>query len=495
MKYIKYVVGAFAAVSLFSCSSFLDEVPDQRTIVDTPEKAKSLLVYAYPSASSWTIMEMMSDNVDDSRRTENTALQALELYKWQDETGEAIDSPAEFWESTYKAIAQANAAIEAIEEMDAKEAVKNPVLGEAYLTRAYNHWMLSVLFCEAYDPATAASKLGLPYLKDVEKELIRQYQRGTLAELYENIEQDITAGIAMVGKDYTKAGFHFTKDAGFAFAARFYASKGEWDKVMESTNFLGDFPQSKIRDYSLMMPLDSDRRGQLFGSAGNQSNLLVSGVRTLMDRTIYRSRFGGTNALWNEMLNARNNPFGRNYIYNNLAVGYQGYDIFGISKFYEYFVYSNQSAGIGQPYVNIPLLSNDETYLYRVEAYIMAGDFDKAAKMMGFFAKFSTVNFLANDENTVTSQSILSRVTNASEYQPFYSMDENQRKMTKFLANMRKIAFIHQGNRWFEIKRYNLPVVHKLLGEPDQVLTAKDLRKAVQIPRTAVSFNLTPNPR
>lgn len=265
--------------------------------------------------------------------------------------------------------------------------------------------------------------------------------------------------------------------------------------VMSSTEFLGDFPESRIRDYSGMMPLDRNRRGQLYGNAGNQANLLVSGVRTLMDRTIYDSRFGGSNALWSDMLDARKNPFGRNYVYNTLAIGYQGYDIFGISKFFEYFVYSNQSAGIGQPYVNIPLLTIDETYLYRVEAYIIAGDLDKAAKMMGYFAKFSTVNFQANNENTVTSQSIISRVSDASEYQPYYTMNENQRKMTKYLANMRKIAFMHQGNRWFEIKRYNLPVTHRLVDGPSEVLEAKDLRKAVQIPRTAISFNLTPNPR
>jgi hypothetical protein len=74
-------------------------------------------------------------------------------------------------------------------------------------------------------------------------------------------------------------------------------------------------------------------------------------------------------------------------------------------------------------------------------------------------------------------------------------MDDTQRKMTKFLAKMRQMAFIHQGNRWFDIKRYNLPVEHKLVGGEIEVLESKDLRKAVQLPRTAISFNLTPNPR
>jgi hypothetical protein len=495
MKYINYVVGAFAAVSLFGCSNFLDEVPDQRTIVDTPAKAKSLLVYAYPSASAWTMMELMSDNADDSGRTENTSVQGREFYLWQDETGESTDSPAEFWESSYKAIAQANAAIEAIESMEATKSERDAILGEAFLARAYNHWMLSVLFCEVYEPGTADSKMGLPYLKDVEKELIREYERGTLAELYDNIEEDIKEGLLLVTDNYDKKGFHFTKDAGKAFAARFYAAKGDWNAVMEVTNNLGNFPANKLRDYSEMMNLDSDRRGQLYGSGDNQANLLVSGVLTVMDRTSLRDRFGATRNVLLPLINNAYNPFNRNYVYGTLATGYRGYDIFSVPKFYEYFVYTNQSAGIGYPFVNIPLLTNDETYLYRIEATIMAGDYETAAQMMGFFAKYSTVGFEANNESTVTSQAILRKINDASEYQPYYEMDDTQRKMTKFLAKMRQMAFIHQGNRWFDIKRYNLPVEHKLVGGEIEVLESKDLRKAVQLPRTAISFNLTPNPR
>jgi hypothetical protein len=264
---------------------------------------------------------------------------------------------------------------------------------------------------------------------------------------------------------------------------------------MEVTNNLGNFPANKLRDYSEMMNLDSDRRGQLYGSGDNQANLLVSGVLTVMDRTSLRDRFGATRNVLLPLINNAYNPFNRNYVYGTLATGYRGYDIFSVPKFYEYFVYTNQSAGIGYPFVNIPLLTNDETYLYRIEATIMAGDYETAAQMMGFFAKYSTVGFEANNESTVTSQAILRKINDASEYQPYYEMDDTQRKMTKFLAKMRQMAFIHQGNRWFDIKRYNLPVEHKLVGGEIEVLESKDLRKAVQLPRTAISFNLTPNPR
>ena len=47
-------------------------------------------------------------------------------------------------------------------------------------------------------------------------------ERGTLAELYQKIEADMLKGIALVGTKYAKPKFHFTKQAAYAFATRFY---------------------------------------------------------------------------------------------------------------------------------------------------------------------------------------------------------------------------------------------------------------------------------
>ena len=59
------------------------------------------------------------------------------------------------------------------------------------------------------------------------------YKRGTLAELYARIDQDITEGLAEVGSAYTAPKFHFTPEAAHAFAARFYLYKQEWQKAVD----------------------------------------------------------------------------------------------------------------------------------------------------------------------------------------------------------------------------------------------------------------------
>lgn len=495
MRNLKYIAGIVLGIALTSCSSFLSENPDQRTTIDTPEKIKELLVYAYPSANNFYSLEAMTDNFGDSRRTQNSELDNTAYYKWAVEVQEDIDSPAEYWAAAYKAIAQANQALESLEKVQMSKEMYEGLRGEALLARAYSHWMLAMTFSEAYDPATASTTLGIPYVDKVEEKLFEVYERGTLEEVYQKLEADIVEGVRLAkpGSFFGRTpAFHFTKEAGNALATRFFAFKGDFDKVMEYSEFLGDRP-ANLRNYSETITLTPSEQGQMFGSQLEKANLLVAGTRSIIDRKYRRIRFGITRDIALARIGTQYNPFNKGYVYQPY---WMNQDVYFYLRFFEYFVFSNQSAGIGQPYVNVSLLSTDEVYLYRIEAAIMKGEYDRAAKMMGYFAKFRTTGYFTNNENAVTQNAIVNKVANADEYQPFYDVNETQRKMLKFVAEMRRSEFLELGNRWYDIKRYNIPVTHRLLIEgTEEVLTAKDPRKAVQLPQSALGAGLTPNPR
>ena len=49
-----------------SCNDFLDELPDNRTELDTEEKITKILVTAYPTTSWNFLAEYYSDNTDDN---------------------------------------------------------------------------------------------------------------------------------------------------------------------------------------------------------------------------------------------------------------------------------------------------------------------------------------------------------------------------------------------------------------------------------------------
>ncbi|MNE90066.1 hypothetical protein D3C80_1875400 [compost metagenome] len=83
----------------------------------------------------------------------------------------------------------------------------------------------------------------------------------------------------------------------------------------------------------------------------------------------------------------------------------------------------------------------------------------------------------------------------ADEYTPFYNMTPVQTSYVKAIAETRRRDFIHEGLRWFDIKRFNLVVRHETSNKPANILVKDDNRRALQIPLHASSTGLELNPR
>ena len=123
---LKYTVLALAmgSVALSSCNDFLDKMPDNRTTINTEEKVVQLLTSAYPQNSNIFVNEYMSDNVDDNGvNNPYTNRFADQVYAWQDVTENDNESPESFYEACYRAIASANAALQARSEESGRERV------------------------------------------------------------------------------------------------------------------------------------------------------------------------------------------------------------------------------------------------------------------------------------------------------------------------------------------------------------------------------------
>ena len=94
--------------------------------------------------------------------------------------------------------------------------------------------MLVSLWSNRYNPATAETDLGIPYVTKPESELIKKYTRNSVKEVFDFIQKDIEEGLKYVTNDYRRDHkFHFNKEAAKAFASRFYLVKGDWEKVIE----------------------------------------------------------------------------------------------------------------------------------------------------------------------------------------------------------------------------------------------------------------------
>lgn len=165
--------------------------------------------------------EWMSDNADDKGTWQVSVYPQMqeEAYKWEESSTNDYDSPNKYWDACYKAIAAANHALEAIDNLGNTAELK-PYRGEALVARAYAHFMLVNFWGKHYNPATVATDLGVAYVEEPEREALVIYTRKTVKEVYDLIERDLTEGLPLLRDNaYDVAKYHFTKAAGAAFAA------------------------------------------------------------------------------------------------------------------------------------------------------------------------------------------------------------------------------------------------------------------------------------
>ena len=515
MKTYKRIAEGLMLVMVTACNSFLDVVPDNRTVLDTPEAVKELLVSAYPNCHYYHVCEVMSDNAGERivTGTHSRAILNEEMYYWEDASLTTQDNPTYIWTGYYNAIAAANHALEAI--MDAGDGAEYAAAkGEALVCRAFNHFLLVNIFAEHYNPEKAASMLGIAYCTEPENVPIVYYHRNTLKETYDMIEKDLQEGMPLlVDESYEVPKYHFTKAAAAAFAARFYQYKGEWDSViLYSTKALGPNPEKKIRDLKgkQFNVSDKDFYQKNYFKSSEQSVILFVGGLSWWARDFKSTslRFGMTTKHSEELLTetvcGKSGSSCTYYVYST----YTSSQACQMRKFDEQVKYEAVGSTTYKGYCFAGLLSGEEALLNRAEAYTMKHEFDLALADINLFLK-ERVRVNSSDINAdFTPYKVnLSKIKNFyddlpdlfPDLEPFYvsEIDEDQMSILKCIVDWRRKEFLQEGMRWFDIKRFHLPVTHTFLdkNQASIQLDRYDLRRAVQIPTEAQGFGVEPNPR
>lgn len=501
MKKNKYILAGLAlTMGLSSCSDFLSHVPDDRTVIESVDAVKELLVSAYPETSYMVFCEAMSDNSED--KGPNAYGRAFtnnkNSYFWGEHVGTAQDTYSYFWTNSYNAIATVNHAIDAIEEQGSGPEFA-PYYAEAFIARAYNHFMLVNVFAEHYDESKNASRLGVPYILKAEKEVFGKYDRETLEKTYQLIEEDLLKGVSRVDNSaYTVPSYHFNQDAAHTFASRFYLYRGEWEKVLEHTNevLLGDV-QKRLRPWnSEYINFSYANLETAYTKSDQAANLLITSAVTQVGRNYAYLSYGMG-------LNSFKELFGD--VLSDVRDTRWSYDIYGnevlyhIPKFKEHFKLNSINSTFGVGYVMCPLFTVEETLLNRIEANIMLNKFEDAEADINVFLStrirnYNPTVFVFNEERLPKFMKNAIQL----ELNPVYELSPKQEKYMQFVLNLRKREFIMEGLRWFDIKRFHLEVTRYAYQNPsviEDVLTKDDLRRAVQIPQDAINYGIEPNPR
>lgn len=521
-----------------SCNEWLNVMPDNRAEVDSVEKVNKLLVSAYPEHHYILVSEWSSDNVDDfGAANPNNERILEEIYAWKDVTVTDNEAPKNLWESCYAAITNANQAIQSIDDLgNPKEMAASR--GEALLCRAYAHFTLVNIFCKGYDPATADTDLGIPFMDGPETELNPKYERGTVAEVYEKIAADLEEGLPLIDdSNYAIQKYHFNQKAAYTFASRFYLFYGEFEKAIECANMvLGSAPAEMLRDYAALkaLPRDEEVVTLQYNSTASKNNLLVHTGYSSLGYYIGPYYLGkrhthGHALMVTEILNFA--PWGEEEASMKETAAYNMYkltpykyaasnlDFVMFPRIPCLFEYTDPVAQIGYRRTNLAVLTTDEALLNRAEANILLGNYDEALQDINIW----TANTLEASRCTPKlTQKMIEDWAKGLEY--YTSLKPTPKKhlnpllvdsfadeltegstLEAFLhaiLYIRRIEFMHMGMRWFDVKRYGIEITRRTLSTTSieplneyDVLTVDDERRAIQIPKDVISAGLQPNPR
>lgn len=504
---------------LVSCDKFLSEPVDNRTKVDKKDKVSKILVSAYPEVHPALFLELMSDNVDRLDVSGFAAESQFheQVWNWVDVTADDNESPKWVWGSYYKAIANANEALAAIEEMG-RPADLEAFRGEALVCRAYAHFMLVNTFCLTYNPKSSTTDLGIPYMDHAETILNPKYERGNVAEVYAKLEKDLEEGLPLISDDaYTVPKYHFNRKAAYAFAARFYLYYQKYDKAIEAANVaLGTSPVTIMRDWVAQGALDASLQAEQYIQAEHDANLMLAtgassmglqfgpyGFNVKYRHVPYMANSEGVNAAapWVTSTSLGYNCRARTYDAST-------YKLTEILKYPYMMEIKDAVAQVGVYRSIFVLFSAEETLLNRAEAYLLKGDVNAALEDMNLWV---SVRCKPAYMRTLTEKSVNAFYDNLAYYTPVlptvkkqlnpaFTYDPANENMLHCLLQMKRLETISDGLRWFDVQRYGIEIYRRsfdnnnVIKELDK-LSLDDPRRAIQIPADVISAGLTPNPR
>lgn len=526
MKSVKYIaLSAVFALSLTSCNDYLDKLPDDRAEVKTVSQVKDLLVSAYPQGNNNTLMEMMSDNVSDNGKSYGSTPLKDELYRFEDVDDTGNDSPYYVWNQLYNSVATANFALQYLKELPVNEETE-ALEAEAKMIRAYSMFQVASTFCMAWDETKADEYMGCPYPKEPAKFIGGQYDRGTLRQLYADINADIEAALPHIDDAiYSVPKYHFNRKAAYAFAARFNLYYNNMDKCIEyATEALGSDPRSVLRDYEQYTQFGAQDISNKYIQSSEKANLMLLATYSSEGYYLVYSvypRFQHNQSVCSYATFWAKAPWGSGsgseaqkalLYYANMIYGSTQSVMF--PKMFPHMEITDKINQTGYLHMVDPIFTGDETLLCRAEAYTRKGEYDKAIADMNLWVENHCRAESGDEVRPVLTVDLVNEFMDALEYTPTtidYWSDLTIRKelhpqgftieqgtmenMVNLILHMRRLETIYQGLRFCDLKRYGIAYSHLLQSEEPLVFNSGDLRGAIQLPSDVIKAGLPANPR
>ncbi len=439
-RYIYHIIGICLTLSILAgCDDFLDIQPTGKVIPKTGREYRALLTEAYsaiPSDRGKTVFRTDELILDNQNTTTEGLNSFLNIWLWLDD--ESADGTSSFgWRSFYYVSYIANTIIENGETMtEATSTERSQLIGEAYMLRAYMHFVLVNLYGEPYthcDPV-ASKAIPLKLNSDVNATL----KRNTVEEIYTSILSDINKAKELLNVDTWDEGFtyRFNRLSIDAFLAKVYLYMGDWDNAYQyASNVITQHGDLEDLTTSSVLP------------SHYKSVEAILSMENIMP-AIYQTE-GRINT---ELLNL-----------------YRSGDM-RKSKYYRQVTASISTLQKGGNNEYRCTFRSSEFYLIAAEAALELEDLDNARLHLTTLMKARYHKNIFPKEET--------KVNNMNQ-------DELRQEIQD--ERFRELAF--EGHRWFDLRRTTQPVLTKTYQNITYTLEQNDGRYTLRIPSEAIEAN------
>ena len=435
-KTLLYTLIAALTVVLSSCDKYLDIKPVGKVIPTTAEDFRAIVTQAYSYVpSDRGLASFRSDEVSlDPSMSEYDIESYFDIWAWKD-NGANANTATFSWRSFYHVLFIANYVIESEAAMTGgSNAEIRQMVGEAYMLRAYMHFVLANLHAPAYtkcDPATTKA-VPLKLSSDVETLL----GRSMLGDIYKSVTDDIDTAETYLNVDSWETGYNyrFNKLSVDALRSRVYLYMGKWDESLAAAKRVLAV-NDNLADMTSELP-------NVYTSVEN--------IVALED--------------------VLTNNYARAMRVNSDFLGMYGNDDLRRDAYYDTSSSSGARVRKGGSNTYSCTLRVGEIILNAAESAWNAHEYGEAADYLLQLqsARYTPAGYAAKESYVrgLSPEALLAEI-----------YDERGREL----------AF--EGHRWFDLRRTTMPRIERKFGNEVHVLEQGDSRYTIPIPTAAIQAN------
>ena len=440
MKRILSLMIISCTLLLTACDNYLDIQPTGSVIPNSLAEYRALIARAYSNVSGLSDRGIASFRSDEMQVHNNEYDQNsyMDIERWNDVGANA--NTAQFgWARYYNTLFMVTHIIESKGDIkDGSQADIDQLVGEAYMLRAYMHFLLVNLYGQPFTKPGSLETKSIPLKLDTDLEKVSK--RNTVFEVYTSIQLDLDEARRLITTSNWGAGYtyRFNTASVEAFQSRVSLYKGEWQDALTAAEAVLA-SQSSLEDLN-------DAASRLPNHY--QSVESITALEWSLSRTVNYAALATPAFL---------------SLYSSGDLRLDKYfvqpDANGFRK--------NQKAGSNSYLCTFRV---GELYLTAAEAAAQSDLLPEARmRLLQLMAKRYTPEAYAAKNtavNAMTKEALIQEILN---------------------ERARELAF--EGHRWFDLRRTTRPRIEKVLGGKTYVLQENDARYALTIPKDATDAN------